>query len=452
MTLRLRTTTLGCKVNQYETEYVRQGLLGVGYQDAGTGEVADLCIVNTCTVTREGDAKSRQMIRRLARENPAAEIVVMGCYATRTPEEVAALPGVAEVVTDKRELPDLLARFGVADIPTGISQFGNRHRAYIKVQDGCLLRCSYCIIPKVRPHVASRPIGEILSEARRLIDNGYRELVLTGVHLGHYGVEQNRHKPKSQWLRLSHLVRQLAQLEGDFRIRLSSLEATEVTRELIQAMAEYHERICPHVHICLQSGSDTVLRRMRRRWSTRMFVDRCRLIGEALDQPALTTDVIVGFPGETEADFQATCRVARDVEFSKIHVFPFSARQGTPAATMPDQLPRSVKADRVTRLGQIEQELRRRYFQRLVGRSLRVLVESELNREAGRFVGTSSRYAPVALSGSDVQCGQLVDCVPVRFDGVYLQGPGDLAPDSRALGPADCQPRDPSLGQLSHLS
>jgi threonylcarbamoyladenosine tRNA methylthiotransferase MtaB len=160
--------------------------LQAGFQDAEPCETADLCLVNTCTVTREGDAKSRQIIRRLARENPAARIVVMGCYATRVPQEVAALPGVAEVVTDKRELPDFLGRFGLVDLPTGISHFGHRHRAYLKVQDGCLLRCSYCIIPLVRPHVISRPIPEILDEVRRLLDNGYREFVLTGIHLGHY--------------------------------------------------------------------------------------------------------------------------------------------------------------------------------------------------------------------------------------------------------------------------
>ena len=244
--------------------------------------VADVCIVNTCTVTNEGDAKSRQWIRRLARDNPDARIVVMGCYATRAPDEVAALPGVAEVVTDKRELPDLLGRFGVVDLPTGISQFGNRHRAYLKVQDGCLLRCSYCVIPQVRPHVISRPMPEILAEVRRLLDNGYRELVLTGVHLGHYGVEQNRHKPKSQWQRLSHLVRAIAHMEGDFRLRLSSIESTEVTRELVETVGEYPDKVCPHFHICLQSGSDRVLRRMRRRWAARMFVDRCHLIRETL--------------------------------------------------------------------------------------------------------------------------------------------------------------------------
>ena len=240
---KLRTVTLGCKVNQYETEYVRQGLVGIGYEDAGDSDAADLCIVNTCTVTAEGDSKSRQTIRQLARRNPQARIVVMGCYATRAPDEVASLPGVAEVVTDKRELPDLLGRFGVVDIPTGISGFGNRHRAYIKVQDGCMLDCSFCIIPQVRPNLASRPIEPIVDEARRLIDRGYRELVLTGIHLGHYGVEWSRGRPKRDWVRLSHLVERLCQIDADFRLRLSSIEATEVTRELIEAMASHPAKV-----------------------------------------------------------------------------------------------------------------------------------------------------------------------------------------------------------------
>ncbi len=422
MAPKLKTITLGCKVNQYETEYVRQGLIGIGYENAALNEVADLCVVNTCTVTNEGDSKSRQIIRRLARDNPGTRILVMGCYATRAPQEVAVLPGVMEVVTDKRELPDLLGRFGVVDIPTGISHFGTRHRAYLKVQDGCLLRCSYCIIPQVRPDVSSRPVAEVLNEARRLLDNGYRELVLTGVHLGHYGVEQNRHKPKSQWLRLSHLVRQLAQLAGDFRIRLSSMEATEVTRELIDTVAEFPDRVCPHLHLCLQSGSDRILRGMRRRWSTKMFQERCELIRRRLTLPALTTDVIVGFPGETEEDFQATCRVAREVGFSKIHVFPFSPRRGTSAMGLPDHIPKSIKAERGRRLAELEQELRGDYFRRLLGREIRLLVESESQQIAGHLVGTSCRYAPVAIAGSQRLCGQLVDCVAHAYDGLQLRG------------------------------
>lgn len=399
----LKTVTLGCKVNQYETEYVREGLTGIGYRDADQDEAADLCIVNTCTVTNEGDSKSRQIIRRLARDNPDSRIVVMGCYATRAPEEVAALPNVAEVVTDKRELPDLLGRFGVVDVPTGISQFGSRHRAYVKVQDGCLLRCSYCIIPKVRPSLYSRRSDHILDEIRRLLDNGYREIVLTGVHLGHYGVDWNAGKPKSQWYRLADLVRQIVAIDGDFRIRLSSIEATEVTRELIAVMAEFPEKVCPHLHICLQSGSDRILRRMKRRWGVKRFLDRCRLVTESLNKPAITTDVIVGFPGETDDEFAETCRTVREAGFSKIHTFPFSPRHGTPAADMDGMIPKHVKTERSKHLAEIEHDMRAQYFQSLVGMNLRVLVEARSERGEGWVTGTSCRYAPIEVQAAKVQ-------------------------------------------------
>ena len=420
---RLKTLTLGCKVNQYETEFVRQGLVDAGmFRDALSDETADLCVVNTCTVTNEGDSKSRQAIRRLARDNPEARLVVMGCYATRAPEELAALPGVVEVVTDKRELPDLLGRFGVVDVPDGISRFGDRHRAYVKVQDGCLLKCSYCIIPKVRPEMASRPLNSIVEEVQRLVDNGYREIVLTGIHLGHYGVDQNWKKPKSEWLRLYTLLRQLTDLPAEFRVRLSSIEATEVTRELLNVMAEFPDRICPHLHVCLQSGSDRILRRMKRRWCSKRFIDRCRLVQETLHKPALTTDVIVGFPGETEADFEDTCEVVRQVGFSKIHMFPFSARRGTPAATMDDQIPKSEKSSRGRELAELESALRADYFQSLQGESLRVMLEAELADELDTFVGTSCRYAPirVKLVENEAELGQILDVTAGQFDGKYL--------------------------------
>ena len=425
---RLKTLTLGCKVNQYETEFVRQGLVDAGmFRDALPDESADLCVVNTCTVTNEGDSKSRQAIRRLARDNPEARLVVMGCYATRAPEELAALPGVVEVVTDKRELPDLLGRFGVVDVPDGISRFGDRHRAYVKVQDGCLLKCSYCIIPKVRPDMSSRPLRSIVDEVHRLVDNGYREIVLTGIHLGHYGVDQNWKKPKSEWLRLYTLLRQLTDLPGEFRVRLSSIEATEVTRELLDVMAEFPDRICPHLHVCLQSGSDRILRRMKRRWCSKRFIDRCRLVQETLHKPALTTDVIVGFPGETEADFEDTCEVVRQVGFSKIHMFPFSARRGTPAATMDDQVPKSEKSARGRELAEIESVLRADYFRSLQGESLRVMLEAKLADELDTFAGTSCRYAPirVKLGENAVELGQMLDVTAGQFDGKHLLAVAD---------------------------
>jgi threonylcarbamoyladenosine tRNA methylthiotransferase MtaB len=418
----LRTITLGCKVNQYETEYIRQGLARLGYRDALDHERADLCIVNTCTVTVEGEAKSRKLIRQLARQNPGAEIVVMGCYATRAAKDAAALPGVTEVIEDKRQLPQWLAARGLVDVPTGISTFGSRHRAYVKVQDGCQMGCSYCIIPSVRPVLSSRPAEEVLEEIRRLVEHGHREIVLTGIHLGHYGVDAEGGRRDvctsmgkqgdcpSAW-NLERLIRRIAQLDGEFRVRLSSLEAAEVTPELIAAMAEYPDRVCPHLHISMQSGSDTVLARMRRRWPSARFIERCRAAQAALDLPALTTDVIVGFPGETDKEFSDTCRAVEEVGFSKLHVFRFSPRQGTPAAEMPDRVPGGIQQQRAGQLGEIGERLRARYFEDLAGRPLQVLVEALLDGRPDTVVGTSERYAPVELPGGSGLIGKLVRVV-----------------------------------------
>ena len=286
--------------------------------------------------------------------------------------------------------------------------------------------------------------------------------MLTGIHLGHYGVEWNRGRPKHEWLRLAHLIERIVQgtakgtAQGgqahfaprapqnepvpaakapqneapqngpvpDFRVRLSSIEATEVTRELLAVMAAWPERVCPHLHVSMQSGSESVLRRMRRRWGPRRFLDRCLLAKTMLDRPSLTTDIIVGFPGETEADFQATCDLAREVGFSKIHIFPFSARPGTAAATMPDQVPPPVKADRCRRLAELEIELRERYFRDLIGRRLQVLVESPLPERPGRMIGTACRYAPVELRGTTAMRRQFREVVASMVrDGRIIGGP-----------------------------
>lgn len=418
----LKTFTLGCKVNQYETEFVRQSLHAGGYRDAREGEPADLCVVNTCTVTAEGDAKSRQLIRRLARSNPNARIVVMGCYATRAPQEVERLPGVAEVLRNKGELPDWLTRTGVARVPNGISTFAGRQRAFVKVQDGCILNCSFCIIPHVRPGLSSRPVADILAEVRRLAENGYQEVVLTGIHLGHYGVDFNRGRPKHQWTRLSDLLERLVLLPGQFRVRLSSIEATEVTRELVAVMARYPERICPHVHVALQSGSDEVLRRMRRRWGRRRFIDRCQLIQQSLDRPAITTDVIVGFPGETERDFQQTLDVAREVGFAKIHAFSYSPRLGTVAAGFGEQIAPALKKQRMERLARVDEMLQAEYRTSLVGSKLAVLVESPLADRPGWMTGTACRQVEVALRAGPLTRRQLVAVLARRADGNRLIG------------------------------
>ncbi|MBW3543667.1 MAG: tRNA (N(6)-L-threonylcarbamoyladenosine(37)-C(2))-methylthiotransferase MtaB [Planctomycetes bacterium] len=401
-----RLVTLGCKVNQYETQLLKETLQQNGWREAGAGEAAELCVVNTCTVTAEGDAKSRKTIRALARQNAGTRTVVMGCYATRDPVAVSRLPNVCEVVTDKRELPDLFDRLGVTARPTGISQFDGRHRAFVKVQDGCLLRCTYCIIPQVRPILRSRPAGEIVEEVRRLIDNGYREIVISGIHVGHYGVEATRGRSGLPPFRLWHLFRRLDRIPGEWRMRLSSIEAAEVNDEFISAAADC-EHLCPQFHPALQSGSDRVLRRMRRRYSVERFLEKIERMRERLDRPAFTTDVIVGFPGETDEDFEQTLAACRRAGFMKMHIFPFSARKGTPAAKFDGQVPAEVRKERCRRLADLERRLAMEYYASLIGRDLEVLVERPAD-EAGRVRGTDRRYVPVELPGDEHDAGRLV--------------------------------------------
>jgi len=294
-----RLVTLGCKVNQYETQLVKEALLRAGFREAAEAEPADLCVVNTCTVTENADSRGRQVVRQLARENPNCQTIVTGCYATHDPAAIAKLPNVIEVVPDKRELPDVLLRLGVAEFPTGISRFDGHKRAFVKVQDGCLLRCSYCIIPMVRPGLSSRSPDDIEAEVRRLIEFGYEEIVLTGIHVGHYGVDTTRGRSGLPPFRLWHLLQRLDQIPGRWRLRLSSIEAAEFSDDFISAAADC-EHLCPHFHPALQSGSDTVLARMRRRYRVAQFLETVAKLHERLPNPALSTDVIVGFPGETD--------------------------------------------------------------------------------------------------------------------------------------------------------
>jgi threonylcarbamoyladenosine tRNA methylthiotransferase MtaB len=393
-----RLLTLGCKVNQYETQYVKELLEANGYREALDGHPADLCIINTCTVTHEADAKGRQLIRRTAQSNPNAAVVVMGCFATRDPDTVRRLPGVTKVITDKNRLAEELHEFGVVTTVRGISRFDGHQRAFVKVQDGCLLNCSFCIIPSVRPVLVSRPIADIAAEVTRLIEGGCEEIVLTGIHLGHYGIDLSKGKPKDKWCRLWHLIRRLDELPGTFRVRLSSLEAAEVPGELVEALAN-STRVCPHLHLCLQSGSDRILGLMKRRYRAASFLQRCRRLREVLDQPAFTTDVIVGFPSETDNDFEETCRVIEEVGFSKLHIFSYSARKGTPAANLGHGVSPGKIAERRRRLLELEASLSAAFYRSLLARQLDVLVEGNFPDRPGYVIGTSCRYAPVFFRG-----------------------------------------------------
>lgn len=407
-----RLVTLGCKVNQYETQLVKEALLRAGFREAADHEAADLCVVNTCTVTENADSRGRQVVRQLARENPHCQTIVTGCYATHDPDSVARLPNVIEVVPDKRELPDVLLRLGVTEFPTGISRFDGHKRAFVKIQDGCILRCSYCIIPHVRPGLNSRPPADIEAEVRRLIDFGYEEIVLTGIHVGHYGVETTRGRSGQAPFRLWHLFQQLDRIPGRWRLRLSSIEAAEVSDDFISAAADC-EHLCPHFHPALQSGSDTVLARMRRRYRVAAFLETIGKLYERLPNPALSTDVIVGFPGETDDEFEQTLETCRQARFMKIHVFPFSRRSGTPAAKMPNQVPDTVKKARCRELTHLETALATQYAASLIGRDVEVLVEGPSPRRSGFMRGTERRYVSVELPGNSHDLGHLVHGVAV---------------------------------------
>ena len=402
-----RLATLGCKVNQYETELFREGLRRLGYTEAKDGEIADLVFVNTCTVTAESDLKSRKLVRKHIRENTGAKIIAAGCSVSHSPETFAGLQtgNIAAPITllkDKSQLGVLLEELGLAEIPKGISSFAERHRAYIKIQDGCCNVCSYCIIPKIRPVLASRPENEILDEIKALAKNGYRELVLTGIHLGYYGREQNNDTA------LVPLLEKIMAVDEPFRLRLSSLEAVEVSDELVDLMLANPQRICPHLHLPMQSGSGSVLRRMKRRWDAAKFVNRCEELKKRFDKLALTTDVIVGFPSETETEFEETCEVVRQLRFSKVHTFRFSARKGTEAADYAGQIPPLVQKQRAERLIQIGGQLRREYAGSLIGTKVSVLLETPDG-------GTADRYLDVRLSAPQ-RVGTIVDVVVRQTD------------------------------------
>ncbi len=436
--MRFKTATLGCKVNQYETQLLRTAFVANGWEAAPDDAASDvdLVLVNTCSVTAESDAKSRKTISRFAKLHPNAEIVVFGCFAASDPTSAAALPNVSEVVPDKRRIVDFLRRRGFETIPTGVDGFAERRRAYLKVQDGCRVGCAYCTIPSTRPYLQSRRPDEVLAEARTLADAGYREIVLTGVHLGHYGVdfyrsdappfpddapletylEPWRRVPVEERTDLGALLRTLVDAKLPVRWRLGSLEAVEVCDKALRVFEENPTALCPQFHLSMQSGDDSVLAAMRRRWSSAPFIEKCREICRRLPDAALTTDVIVGFPGETNDQFARTCDVVRELEFSRVHVFRFSPRAGTIAAGLPDQIAPEIKKERAAKLQRIANELRERFAERFVGRSARVLVEEIERRPDGRLVatGTTDRYFNVEIpldAASNVERNSLNDGV-----------------------------------------
>lgn len=389
--------TLGCKVNQYESERMVSELNRAGWDHVDFSSRADVYIINTCTVTAVASHKSRQLIRRALKNNPGATVVVTGCYADSDRDEIAAIEGVGLVVgnEDKGELPRLLAdRLGVymaEMVSEGTSEKQMHTRALVKVQDGCNNFCSYCIVPYVRGDLWTRPESEIVDEVSRLIAGGTQEIVLTGIHLGLYG--------EGMGTDLGKLLTRLVDIRGLERIRLSSIELNEVTPKIIELMTS-SDKVCNHLHIPLQSGSDNVLSKMNRHYTAEDFIKRTGELRDKIENLAITTDIIVGFPGETERDFEDTLRLVERVGFSKLHVFKYSPRKGTPAAGFSDQVPNRVKDRRSAELIELGKRLSSEFASRYVGKNLSVLIERE---QEGLLSGVSDNYIRVNTQGpSDI--------------------------------------------------
>ena len=398
---------LGCKVNAYETEAMQQILEEAGYEIVPFSEYADVYVINTCSVTNMADRKSRQMLHRAKKQNPDAIVVGAGCYV-QTKEAQALVDESIDIVignNKKHELVPLLREYEashrkmacVADInhekqayeELSLSRTAEHTRAFIKVQDGCNQFCTYCIIPFARGRVRSRELPDVLQEIRTLAKSGYREVVLTGIHLSSYGVDNGES--------LLHLIEAVHELEGIERIRLGSLEPRIVTDAFAKRLSEL-PKICPHFHLSLQSGCDTVLSRMNRRYDTAEYEAGCALLRRYFEHPAITTDVIVGFPWETDEEFETTERYLERIHFYEMHIFQYSRREGTKAAAMPDQVPEAVKKERSEKLlalGHRMSEEFRRYY---LGRQVTALLEEEFLYDGKRYyTGYTKEYVKVAV-------------------------------------------------------
>lgn len=401
--MRFAIYTLGCKVNQYESQAMQSILEGQGHTLVPFEEQADLYLINTCSVTAVSDKKSRQVIRRARRSNPEAVIAVCGCYAQAEPEQVAALGVDLVSGTGDRlaflervqqevrrhqplvEVDDALRRTGFEVLPAGGLE--GRTRAMLKVQDGCRNFCTYCIIPYTRGALRSEPLETAVEQAKALAEQGYREIVLTGIEISSWGVEW---KDGSS---LIDLIEALCQAVPELRIRLGSLEPRTITEDFCRRASRL-PNLCPHFHLSLQSGCDETLKRMHRRYGAARFLESCRLLRQYFDRPAITTDLIVGFPGESEAEFQTTLAFLEQAQFSSMHIFPYSKRPGTPAAKLPDQVPNAVKEERAHRASEIARQLEQAYLASWVGETLPVLLEEE---KEGRWRGHAPNYVEVRV-------------------------------------------------------
>lgn len=394
--------TLGCKVNQYESEAVEELFLQKGYEKAQTN--ADIYVINTCTVTNMSDRKSRQMISKARRDNPNAIVAVMGCYSQVKPEEVAEIEGVDIVLgsRNKEEVVDLCEDILqnkdtidkiIAPSETKtyeeleISNQTEMTRAYIKIQDGCNMYCSYCLIPYARGNIVSRDIDSIVEETKRLADNGFKEIVLTGIHVASYG------KDFDSDITLIDVIEAVASVEGIERIRLSSMEPRHISLDFLERM-KATGKACDHFHLSLQSGSDDILKAMNRKYDRKIYKEKVDLIREVFPNAGLTTDIIVGFPGESQENHEETMDFVDEIKFAKTHLFKYSPREGTRAAKMTGQVDGNIKKQRLHELEKIEEKNRMAFLEEQIGKVLEVLIESKSDLE-GYSGGYSTNYLKV---------------------------------------------------------
>lgn len=418
--------TLGCKVNTYESNAMLKIFNDAGYQEVDFKEIADVYVINTCTVTNTGDSKSRQMIRKAIRKNPQATVCVVGCYSQTAPEEIAKIEGVGVVLgTQYRKdivkyVDDYLGSGKMivkVDSVMNLRKFEDLNidrfkntRAFLKIQDGCNNFCTYCIIPYARGRVRSRTPESVLAQAKRLVENGYVEIVLTGIHTAGYGEDLDDYC-------FYDLLVDLVKIEGLKRLRISSIETSQITDEIINLIGS-NEIIVDHLHVPLQAGCDATLKRMNRKYTTAQYLEKIQKIRSYLPSIAFTTDVIVGFPGESDEEFEETYNFIKKVNYSELHVFPYSPRKNTPAAKMKDQVNDQVKHDRASRLLQLSKELNRDFALKQVGKTLKVLFEK---RDGNYLVGHAGDYLKVKVRTDDNLIGEIANVRIDRYDEI-LEG------------------------------
>lgn len=405
--------TLGCKVNAYETEVAINLFKEKGYEIVPFDTISDIYIINTCSVTNTSDSKSRKEIRNAIKRNPDAIVAVMGCYSQAKPDEVKNIEGVSVVIgnKDKSKIVDLIEEYikekkqiikiydlnNVCFEDMVLNKFENHTRGFVKIQDGCNNYCSYCIIPYTRGNVRSKDKNIVIKEVKELVKNGYKEIVLTGIHTGHYGQDLHEYD-------FSDLLIELEKIDGLERIRISSIEITELNDKFLNVLKN-SKKIVDHIHIPLQTGCDRILKLMNRKYNMDYYFDKINKIRDIRPNAAITTDVIVGFPDETEEDFNITKENIKKLKFAELHVFPFSKREGTKAATMKNQIDGNIKKKRVNELLKISEELKNEFYNKYIGTYDYVLTETY---EDGYLIGHLSNYGKVKFKGKKEDTNKII--------------------------------------------